>query len=460
MSKQTFLKPLCTLLLTLVMLATPLAQATEEEEGMVIPVIAAQSALLVDLNTGTVMLDQYANLKQYPASLTKIMTALLVYEAIDAGAITLDQEVTISSTAMSGLSGTPSYADLRSGEILTVEQLLQCMLIVGADEAAQALAETVSGTKEDFVELMNSRAAELGCDATHYTNCTGLHNDEHYTTAWDLYLVAKEAVQYAGLQEICDTVSITLPATNLKAERLLYTTNALLTQFRLIGYVNPEADGLQSGYTSQAGYCLLTTAERGNLDVISVVLGAERVQLESGTYQTQSYTETTTLLDWGFESFAFATILETTEVLTELPVTLSTEMNYVTLSPAQEIEVLLHKDMDLSLIEREITLYVDAVEAPVYQGDVLGEITLSYDGLEYGTVDLLARHSVAVSQRLLWQQDVLAFMETDWLLWAGAAIVGLIALVALVKYWLSHRRYRYGKSVKKNRGDGYHGRRR
>ncbi|WP_409969011.1 D-alanyl-D-alanine carboxypeptidase family protein [Bengtsoniella intestinalis] len=456
MKKYRFVHLIVALVLSLSLCATPVVLASDTE--MEIPTVAAQSALLVDLNTNTIMLAQNAYSKQYPASLTKIMTALLVFEAIDAGTISLDQEVIISSTAMSGLSGTPSYADLRSGEVLTVFELLECMLIVGADEAAQALAETVSGSKEDFVALMNQRATELGCTGTNYTNATGLHNDEHYTTAWDLYLVAQEAVKHEDLVTLCDTVSTTIPTTNIKSERLLYTTNALLTQFRLIGYTYPAADGLQSGYTEQAGYCLLTTAEDGFLDVVSVVLGAERVAVDGG-YQTQSYTETSALLDWGFASFDFFTILETTEVLSEVPVTLSTEMNYVTLEPAQNIEVLLHKDMDLNAIERQITLYYDEVEAPIYEGDVLGEITLSYEGLEYGTVDLIARHSVSASQRLLWQQEVLAFIDADWLLLGGIAIVALILLVMGIRYLFTHRRYRYGKSVR-HRDGNYHGRKR
>lgn len=449
--KHTFFALLASLTLLLPLCLTT-ALAVEDPE------IAAVSALLVDAKTDTVLYDKDIYSHQAPASLSKIMTGLLVMEAIDEGSLSLDQVITVDATAMTGLSGVPSYANIRTGEELTIEQLLQCMLVVSADEASHILAQAVCPTRDEFITLMNQRAVELGCENTMFTNPSGLHASEQYSCAWDLYLIAKEAMTHDLFQEICDTPNLTIPATNLSSERVLYTTNSLLSQFRLLGYVNTEANGVQSGYNDAAGYCLLTSAERDEMSVFSVVLGAQRVLLDTGSYQTQSYSETTRLLNWGFDSFGYDVILETTEVLGELPVTLSTEMNYVTVQPSQSITILLDNDIVAEEMERNVTFYYDSVEAPVSQGDVLGEVSVTYQGETYGTAPLIARHGVSISQRLVYQRDALELLSQQWVHMAALGVVLLIVALFILKFFLGKRRYRYGKSV--SRGSrSYRGRR-
>ena len=165
------------------------AQALED------PDIQAKAALLVDANTGSIVYAKNEHQELYPASLTKIMSALLVMEAVDSGRLSLDQEITASSTIES-LDTAGSTAGIKTGEIMTVEQLLYCMLVVSANEACVILAEAVAGSVDAFVEQMNAKAQALGCENTHCVNPTGRHDSQHYTSAWDLYLITREAMPH------------------------------------------------------------------------------------------------------------------------------------------------------------------------------------------------------------------------------------------------------------------------
>ena len=167
----------------------------------------ARAGLLIEADTGEILYEKNAHQENYPASLTKIMTALLVFEAIDEGRLSLNDSVTATESALNGLASDGSTANIVAGETMTVEQLLNCMLIVSANETCNILGEYISGSVEAFVARMNDRATELGCEHTHFANATGLHNSQHYTTAWDLYLITREAMKHDKFMEICNSKS-------------------------------------------------------------------------------------------------------------------------------------------------------------------------------------------------------------------------------------------------------------
>ncbi|MEG1593462.1 MAG: serine hydrolase, partial [Oscillibacter sp.] len=197
--------------------ALPMAAAVETPDPPKVedPQIRAKGALLVDLNTGLPVYAKGEHQELYPASLTKIMTALLVLEAVDSGKLALDQMVTASASALEGLAADGSSAGIKVGETMSVENLLYCMLIVSANEACDILAEAVSGSVDAFVTAMNAKAKALGCENTHFVNPNGLHDSRHYTSAWDLYLITKAAMEHEEFMKICDTADVVLPATNL-----------------------------------------------------------------------------------------------------------------------------------------------------------------------------------------------------------------------------------------------------
>lgn len=422
------------------------------------PDIQAKAALLVDANTGSIVYAKNEHEELYPASLTKIMTALLVLEAVDSGKLSLDQQLTASDT-ITQLDSDGSSAGIQVGEIMTVEQLLYCMLVVSANEACVILAEAVSGDVDTFVDAMNAKAQALGCENTHFVNPTGLHDSQHYTSAWDLYLITKEAMKHEDFMRICDTGDITLPATNLSEARSLHSTNYLISVWRSRGYYNTDAHGIKTGSTDAAGHCLVSSASKGSLSFISVMLGCEQLHLEGNEIRTMSFYETNRLFNWAFENFAYQTVLTSDEILKEVAVSLS-KIDHVTVHPAEDVEVLLPKGLAAEDLERTITLKSDPVEAPISAGDVLGTVTLSYDGTDYATVDLLALNDVEASRILTFWRDVKAFFSQT-----AVKVIGIILLVAVValllwKLVFGRRRYRYGRSVNFRSRRGYRGRRR
>ena len=419
----------------------------------------AKAGLLIEADTGEILYEKNAHQENYPASLTKVMVALLVFEAIDEGRLALTDSVTATETAFEGLSSDGSTANIVPGETMTVEQLLNCMLIVSANEACNILGEHIYGSVDAFVARMNERAAELGCEHTHFANATGLHNSQHYTTAWDLYLITREAMKHDKFMEICNSKSYTVPATNMTEKpRELHSTNFLISNWRARGYVYRDAQGIKTGSTPEAGYCLISSAVRGSRHMISVVLGAERVTLEDGvTIQTRSFSETSRMFDWGFANFVRQDILSTDEPICEVPVALSSETNYVVAHASESLTCLLPENVMPEMLERTITLTNETVDAPVAAGDTLGTLTLSYDGTVYGETTLLALNDVSASWFLTAQRDVIAFFSQTWVKLVLLALVLLIA--ALIVYvTVFSRRRRYGRRRRGAGSSGYRGR--
>ncbi|MDY5611865.1 D-alanyl-D-alanine carboxypeptidase family protein [Dysosmobacter sp.] len=457
MKTNRFFALFLALVLSLCLFPTAYAAGDEKPELPADPDILAKAALLVDANTGAVAYAKNEHEELYPASLTKIMTALLTLEAIDAGKLSMDQELTATATALEGLSSDGSSAGIKVGETMSVRNLLYCMLVVSANEACDILAEAVSGSVPAFVEAMNAKAAALGCENTHFVNPNGLHDPQHYTSAWDMYLITRAAMEYPDFMTICDTAAYTVPATNISGERKLYTTNHLLSNWRVIGYRNTEAHGIKTGSTDAAGHCLVSSAMRGSLHFISVVLGADRV-VENGVGNIRSFSETTRMFNYGFDNFTYKTIVEEKEIIQEVPVSLS-KMDHVTVHPARDIEVLLPKVLDAEDLERTITLE-EPVEAPVEKGQKLGTMVLSYDGVTYASVDLLASFDVEASKLMTFWRDVKAFFAKTSVRVGLIVLAVLIVVLVLCKLLFGRRRYRYGRSVGRRGGGNYRGRRR
>ena len=423
--------------------------------------IDARAALLVEQETGEVLYAKNIHEKNYPASITKLMVALLVFEAIDAGQLSLDQPVTARESAFAGLSAYGSTAGIKAGEVLTVEQLLQCMLIVSANEACNILAEAVCGEGNIslFVQRMNERAAALGCENTHYVNTSGLHDPDHYTTAWDIYLITRALLPYDKFMEICNSKSAEIPATEHNEKHVLHSTNRLISNWRELGYLYRDAQGIKTGSTDEAGHCLVSSAVRGGRRLVSVVLGAEKVTLADGkSTLTKSFSETSRLFDYGFDSFSSREIISVDEPVREVPVALSSEANYVVVHPAESITRMLPRELDLSELERTITL-PESVDAPIAAGDELGEMTISYNGTAYGTVKLLALSDVSASWLLVAKHNVVEFFSRTVVKLVLAAVV--LLLLALLFLRGAGRGRRYGKHSRgRTVSTGYRGRRR
>lgn len=446
MKKYRFLSGLLAMVFLLSALTLP-ALALEDPDPQ------CGAAIVVDGDYGEVLYEKNAHERMYPASITKIMTSLLVLEAVERGELSLDMEVTASETAIAALTSGASTQNIKPGEVLTLEQLLYCDLVASANEACNIMAELVGGTMENFAVLMNERAAELGMENTHFVNPNGLHDPEHYSTAYDIYLMAKEAMSHELFRTIVSTATYTVPATNMSGARTLHTTNALIDNWRIMGYVYPYAIGIKTGFTTPAGQCLASAAvDKDGRTFYCVILGAENVTEEDGSVTRYAFKESRRLLQWGFDNFRRTTLMDEDLLLREVAVTLS-ETEHVLVHPVGTVERTMPTDYDPELAELIVEL-PESVEAPVTAGQYMGSVTLVYDGEELGTLPLVAADSVERSEVLYYIQQAQYYLS---LWWVRAAIIAFVVLVLFLILWLGvirprrKRRRRYSYSSGRRR---------
>ena len=374
-------------LIVLTSLLAPAWAAKDDTGGLE---VGAEAALLIDTDTEERLYARNIHERLYPAGLSKIMTCLLFLESLDRGEIARDTVLTASDVAVNAIPPDGSNVGIKVGEELTVEELLYCIMLSSANEGCNMLAEAIDGSISAFVARMNQKARDLGCEDTNFCNTNGLPDVGHYTTAWDLYLITKEARTYPDFMPLVDTIYHQVPATNMSEPRELYTTNYLISSYKTNYYIYQGAHGIKTGSTSAAGYCLVSSADRDDRSLLTVVLGADRVVTPEITL-TYSFIETSKLFDHGFDDFDRKVLLAADELVGEVDVELSQQQNTVKVHPSQEIERLVPADLDpVKDVDRITTYESESVDAPVVKRQVMGTITLKIGNTVSGTGDLLA----------------------------------------------------------------------
>lgn len=396
-----------------------------------------KSALLIEPNSGQVLYALDPDERNYPASLTKIMTCLLVLENGN-----LEDTVTVSSTALENLHEAGSTAGLMAGEELSLLNALYCVMISSANEACNVVAEHIAGSTSAFVDMMNERAAELGCTGTHFANTHGLHDENHYSTAQDLVLITQEALKHDLFRVITNTAYYQVPATNLSEPRDLYTTNKLITEGASNSYYYSKASGIKTGFTTPAGRCLISTANNGNLELLAVIMGAETIYDEAtGSYIQRNFPECINLFEYGFSHYKMETVLTKLYPVAEIPVNMAAGSETVALAPAQEIRALVPSDFDSKKLELSVTLYSPSVDAPVEAGTVLGRVTASLNGKELGVAELAAITSLSRSEITHQAEETKDYVENNWWKWlVGCMIAAIIIFMAIVIFVQVRRR--------------------
>ena len=413
---------------------SPMAHALDD------PNIVSEASLLVDMDTGSVLYAKNETDTRAPASLTKIMTVLLAIEANERGEIALTDTVTVSDNAYFDVTADGSSAGLKAGEQLTFEQLLYCVMLTSANEGCNVIAETLAGDVGSFVAMMNSRAVELGCTRTNFTNTHGMPDDGHYTTAYDLSLITAEAMSHSLFRRIVSTQNYTVPATNLSVERNLRNTNNLL--FSNTMYYYEYATGVKTGYTAAAGYCLVATATKEGRDLMAIILGAQSTVIEDGRTQVQSFSEAKRLLQWGYDNFSYKDLLTTMKLLAEVPVELGLGANSVVLRPERNVTALLPNDVDMADVKLDCKVYdTSPLRAPVDQGTVLGEVTVTFNGVNYGTVNLIANTKVELDRAAFIGAEIKNTLSNKYVrLGITLFIIMLILYLAFILYYNIRRR--------------------
>ena len=439
----------------LVTLFLPMSAAALEDPGL-----TCRNAILLDATYDEILYDKGARDKVYPASITKVMTALLVLEAVDAGQLTLQTPITAAAEALEVPEGS-STAKIQVGDTYTVEQYLYCLLLPSGNEVAQILAIAVDGSVDAFVDRMNQRAEELGCEGTHFANPHGFHDPDHYTTAYDITRFMKAAMEYDLFQTILTSPNYTLPANGVSEERIIRNTNALTSNWTYTQYLYGPGTGGKTGTTDEAGNCLVETAQEGDMSLISVILGAEEVKLPDGKTDARQFSETIKLLEWGFDNFHRVTLSPEDTLVASVKVNLSSQADAVNVKPLGSVTRTLPKDIDLDKVEMTPSLFSEEVDAPVEAGQVLGTLVIKYEGTEYGTLDLVADTSVERSDFLYYKDQVETFFQNAGVKLVLAVVLILVVVVLLrVLVFRKRRRYRSGAGMGIGRRGHYSGRRR
>ena len=340
----------------------------------------AKAGLLIEADTGEILYEKNAHQENFPASLTKVMVALLVFEAINEGKIALTDSVTATESAFEGLSSDGSTANIVPGETMTVEQLLNCMLIVSANEACNILGETLYGSVDAFVARMNERAKELGMNDTHFVNCTGLPADGHVTSAYDIALMSRELIwRHPDIRRF----------TTIWMDSLRDGTSMLVNTNKLVRFY-PGATGLKTGSTDSAKYCISATAEKDGMELIAVILG--------GSTSDKRFSDAKALLNYGFAGYSLVTVTPESP-LPAVPVTLGTQKTVQSVLTSENA-LLLEKSCANGLTQA-VSL-PESIDAPVEEGEPLGTLDIfDADGTPIASLPLLAGESIP---RLTWSE--------------------------------------------------------
>lgn len=332
----------------------------------------AKSAILIEASTGEIMWKKNAHEKLAPASMTKMMSMLLVVESIDKGNLKWDQMITVSENA-SKMGG--SQILLETGEQMSVEDLFKGVAVASGNDAVVALGEAIGGSEEMFVKMMNDRAKELGLTETNFKNPHGLDEENHYSSAHDMAMIGKELVKHKKVLEYTGIYEDYLRKGTSK-EFWLVNTNKLVRFFKGV-------DGLKTGYTDTAGYCLTATIEKDGMRLISVVMGEPEATTRSS--------ETTGLINYGFSMYSLEKMLTTSSNLGNAKV-YQGENEYVTLQPLKDVSILNNKNKE----KRNVTYTLDikTIKAPVKKGEIVGKLNVIENGKTIDKIDVTVKENV------------------------------------------------------------------
>ena len=332
----------------------------------------AKSAIIMEASTGDILFEKNSYEKLPPASMTKIMTMLLIMENIENGNLSWGDEVTASENA-SSMGGSQIF--LEAGEVMSVKDMVKGIAIASGNDAAVAMAEKIAGTEEEFVKLMNNRAKELGLENTNFKNVTGLEAENHYSSAHDMAVMARELIKHEKILEFTGTYEDYLRE-NTDKKFWLVNTNKLVRFYQGV-------DGLKTGYTGEAGYCLTSTMKRGNMRIITVVMN----EPDSATRNS----ETVKMLDYAFGMYKVDTIVAKGKVVEKREIPSGDKVN-IEISAKSDINVLrrkMDKDRDISYKTE-----VYDIKLPVNKGDVVGKIYLYEGSKKIGSGDLTVKDNV------------------------------------------------------------------
>ena len=400
----------------------------------------AESYLLVSLDTGEVIFEKNAHVQRPPASLTKMLTTYVAMKYTDDLDATTVTQTTRHTDELYGMNS--STADIRNGETLTMRQLLYAMMLPSGNEAANMVADSIgNGSKSNFCMLMNTEAKRLGCTDTNFSNPHGLFSDNHYTTAWDMYLIAKACYETPGFMDIATTVHYYLPANTRHAEKYLISSTISMQNKGYPSLYREYVKGIKTGSTEEAGRNFVTVCEADGERYILVVMGAPYYNEDGTQYRTAAFEAAAQIMDYFFEEYSLKPANGLEAPVTEVPLRYVKDKDNLLLYPAGEIYSVLPNSVDESAFQKIFNV-PEQVYAPIEAGDVVGTVSYYIAGDLVGTTDLVAGES--------YERDTLIFLVEKLMEIAASLyfkvvlVVTAVLVVALIGF-----RYYIGKRYEK-----------
>ncbi len=382
----------------------------------------SEAAVLIDAKTGSILYSKDSDKKMYPASTTKILTAIIALEKCN-----LNDMVTVSKSAVLAIPSGYSSAYLSEGEQISVRDLLSVFLVHSANDAGYVLAEYISGSIEEFAVLMNEKALEIGCTNTHFTNPSGIHDENHYTTAYDLSLIAKYCMENSTFRNYVSLKTCTINSTNKSDSRTYANTNDLLNPSSK--YYLENCTGIKTGYTSEAKNCLISSYSKDDLELICVVLGAD--QTENG--DSARYVDSISLFDYGVSHFSVKTFAQKNDIMESIQIANGTkDTRNLDLILQDSLSGLIKNDSE---IPNPTIVLNENLSAPIAKNSVVGTITYTIDDVSY-TQNLLASHDVT---------------EDSFLIFIFKIILGIIIVFILIQIIFSKTKKKKKRKHKYNR---------
>ena len=378
-----------------------------------------------------------ADEKIAPGPSAKILAALLAFEHY---AGREETPVTVTPAALENIYG-GVIINLKAGDTLRAIDLIYAMVVGGASDAANAIAIDIAGSVTTFTAMMNKKARELGATSTAYANPTGLDASGAYTTARDTAIIACYARKNQQYMKAANAKSYKIPESDTFKARTVYTKNALLANYSSDKYLYSKAEGMAVGFTDDAGRCVITSATEKAFSFVCVLMGGA----DTDDGRMPVYTDAKNLLEWALGNFALVKISGTTDIVGELPVTLSKQRNYVTVAARNDVFAFLPKNTDVSRITRTVTYYGESLTAPVRRGTEVGEITLSLDGKILGSSPLITKLDAEKSASLALRQNIKSIMKSKLFIITVIAMIFFAAAFTLGRIFVLMKKARTKK---------------
>ncbi len=385
---------------------------------------------MISLDDGSVIISKNGAKKAAPASITKITTALVVLQNCP----DLNATVTVSENAIKVLSGTgSSLSGLKAGEQMSLLNMLYCLLVPSGNDAAVVLAEYVGGSQEKFVQMMNECVAKLGCKNTHYDNPHGLDSETHYTTAEDVAIIAKAALEHNAFKNIVSTSRYQLPATNKNKERTLINTNSIINK-AYITYYRDFVKGIKTGHTDDAGYCISTYASKDGYNYLAVAMNGDyRDSDRDGIQENQAFMDSIRMYEWAFANLSYELVAPKDMIVSEVNVNYSWKTDHMRLVPKSDFRTLVPTGTNEGSVLIEPIDKPETVDAPIKAGDVACKAKIIYADNEIATIDLVYAESVSRNYLLYgWGLLMKLFSNTIFKILVAVVVLGVIVYIALV----------------------------